>query len=184
MKFTKMLSAVVIAIVVLSVCVVAYFSLPWILIAMGNFMQKDPPRPQVIHAEFPFKLEYEINGQKHIIKDSVICDYDGIGSNEGQGKYRKWKGVLASGNERVTLLKISSTKQLYYFLGDPSYYMGDLSESEEYTPIVPSAWIIEKDGASSIDSRIDPEVLLKDYKIKLTHWEYTKPIQNEFKVDP
>ena len=33
--------------------------------------------PQITEGEFPFVLEYEINGERHIIEDTVVCKFDG-----------------------------------------------------------------------------------------------------------
>lgn len=51
----------------------------------------NPPEPQITYGEFLFKLECEINGDKKTVEDTVMREYDGIGWNEGSGKYRKWK---------------------------------------------------------------------------------------------
>ncbi len=53
-----------------------------------------------MEGEFPFCLEYEIKGKRSVIQDTLICEYDGIGINEGQGKYREWKEHLASGKHK------------------------------------------------------------------------------------
>ena len=50
--------------------------------------------PEIRYGEFPFRLEYEINGERFVIEDTVICEFDGIGWNEAQGKFRKWKDYL------------------------------------------------------------------------------------------
>lgn len=82
----------------LVLAVVVYFSvLPWAMIALGMLISPNPPRPEITYGEFPFSLEYEINGHRKVIEDTLIGEYDGIGMNEGIGKYRKWKWRLASG---------------------------------------------------------------------------------------
>ena len=72
--------------------IIAFFTLPWLLIGLGGLLEDDPPAPQITYAEFPVRLEYEVNGQKKVATDTLICEYDGVGWNEGNGKQR-----LASG---------------------------------------------------------------------------------------
>ena len=69
----------------LVVAIVIYLALPWLLISIGIQLQPNPPRPEITFREFPFRLEYEINGERKIIKDTLICQFDGFGSDEGQG---------------------------------------------------------------------------------------------------
>ncbi len=88
--------------------------MPWLLLFIGIQLGPNPPRPEITYGEFPFRLEYEINGERKVIQDTLICKFDGFGSDEGRGKYRKWKTRLASGNERLTLLKVDETMEIYY----------------------------------------------------------------------
>ncbi|MGG0825238.1 hypothetical protein ABE099_20510 [Paenibacillus turicensis] len=76
---------------ILFAILISYVTLPWLLIGLGGLLEDDPSVPEITYAEFPVRLEYEVNGQKKVATDTVICEYDGIGYNEGQGKHRKWK---------------------------------------------------------------------------------------------
>ncbi|MFA8307240.1 YdgA family protein, partial [Paenibacillus alvei] len=69
MKKTQVILIISVALVI---CIVA---LPWILIYVGLQLQPDPPRPEITYGEFPFKLVYEINGERKVIQDTVICEY-------------------------------------------------------------------------------------------------------------
>ncbi|MEX1029266.1 MAG: hypothetical protein WDZ91_04370 [Paenibacillaceae bacterium] len=127
-------------------------------------------------------MEYEINGQRKVIEDTLICEFDGFGSDEGRGKYRKWNQRLASGNENITLLKVDDTKEIYYPLGSTDYYMGDLGKYETFNHIFPNAAFIEKDGRITHSGIISADQLLKQYNIKLINWDYTSPIKNNFSL--
>ena len=48
------------------------------------------PKPEITYGEFPFEIVLEIDGQTKMFNNVYICEYDGIGSNEGIGKYRVW----------------------------------------------------------------------------------------------
>jgi hypothetical protein len=160
--------------------VAAYLILPWLFIFVGIQSGPNPLEPEITYGEFPFRLEYEIKGERKIIQDTLICEYDGIGADEGQGKYRKWKQRLASGNERVTLLKIDDTSEIYYNPGSTKYYMGDLRDSIQYNHEFPNASMFRRDGRFTSYKTIRAEQLLSEYDIKLISWDYTPPIKNNF----
>lgn len=103
-----------------------------------------------------------------------------VGSDEGRGKYRKWKERLASGNERITLLKVDDTKEIYYSPGNANYYMGDLDDPGEYEHYFPDALLIERDNIGANTGIILADELLDKYRIKLISWDYTPPIKNNF----
>ena len=162
------------------------FSLPWITISFSTI-----PIPQIQYGEFPFRLEYEINGQRVVVEDTVICEYDGIGIRHGvfgvpTAKYIKWKQHLASNNNGydayILLLKISGNVGVYYFVGDVRFYMGIDDYSNEDMPYfhngrIYSAAYIDQSGSTSIKA----DELLEKYGIKIISWEYSDPIVNTFK---
>jgi hypothetical protein len=73
--------------------------IPWALIYLGALFSPNPPLPEIRYGEFPFRLEYEINGERFIMEDTVVCEFDGIGVDGGRGKYLKWKTYLADGTK-------------------------------------------------------------------------------------
>jgi hypothetical protein len=162
------------------------------MVSFGISILPNPSKPEITCGEFPLRLVYEINGETKVIEDTLICEYDGIGMDEGQGKYRKWKGHLASGKERLLLLEVDNPvalrsdrkivkQEIYYPIGSARYYMGDMKEYERYKQSFPNASYFEKyenGGASSGIIRADE--LLEKYNIKLISWDYTQPIKNKF----
>jgi len=168
--------AVLLSIVSIIFCIAV---LPWALIYVGLSLSPNPPAPKITHGEFPFRLEYEIDGKRAVIKDTLICDYDGIGMDEGNGKFRQWKGHLASGKERVTLLKVSDNLEIYYPEGSPEFYMGD-TDLPSTNQMFPDAARIEIDGNITSDGWVRSKDLLNKYKIKLIKWDFTPPITNTF----
>lgn len=162
------------------IAIVVCIAWPWLAILIGIQLEPNPPRPEIAYGEFPFRLEYEINGQRKVLQDTLICEYDGIGADEGRGKYRKWKQRLANGNERITLLRIDETQEIYYSSGSANYYMGDLETGREYQHGFPNALIIEKEGRFTSNRLIRADQLLKEYNIKLISWEASPPIINNF----
>ncbi|WRS28606.1 hypothetical protein U6B65_05615 [Oscillospiraceae bacterium MB08-C2-2] len=139
----------------------------------------DPPSPKITYGEFPFHLVYEIDGMQVIVEDSLICEYNGIGMDEGRGKFRQWKKYLASGNERISLLRVNDYKEIYYDPGPDWYYMGDVDETN-YDHAFPNASYIEEDGQITRRGEISEKELVEQYNIKLLGWEPSPPIENIF----
>ncbi|WP_407872243.1 hypothetical protein [Paenibacillus sp. P36] len=163
----------------LVVAFVAYLAFPWLLIFIGIQSKPNPPRPEITYGEFPFRLKYEINGNQKVIEDTLICEFDGFGADEGRGKYRKWKRKLASGNERITLLKVDSATEIYFTAGRTEYYMGDPYYANSNSSF-PNASVVKKEGAMSKDSFLKADELLKQYNIRLISWDVSPPIKNNF----
>ncbi len=158
----------------------AIFILPWALIGLGIMLEPNPPEPAIKYAEFPFEVVYEIDDEIVTVNDIYVCEYDGIGMNEGVGKYRKWKGYIkSSGKEELILLEDGDLK-LACSVGYPEYYMGDPSKlnPEEYTPYM---YYIKSNSFGGISSGVmDIEPILEQYRLKLISWKLSKPIQNSF----
>ncbi|NQX66672.1 hypothetical protein HQN90_11090 [Paenibacillus alba] len=155
----------------LAVAFVAFLTFPWLAIFIGIHSQPNPPRPEITHGEFPFRLEYELNGQRKVIEDTIICDFDGFGADEGRGKYRNWKVRLVSGSENVTLLKVDDKKEIEFSHGSAEYYMGD-SEIEKNDSSFPDAIYVAKNSSGIVRAN----ELFDSYHIKLISWESAPPI--------
>lgn len=163
-----------------------------------NFYQSEhfkSQKPEITYAEFPFRLEYEINGKRKIIEDVWICEFDGFDTSLDTGKSRRWKGKLKSnGEDKIVLLDVAKPKEtwegkpksqiIFYHPGTPGYYMGErIGTSGWYTPNrFPDAYILERYSITSIsEGIIEAKELYERFGIKLLDWQYTKPIKNTFK---
>ncbi len=171
---------------------IVYIAWPWILLFTGIQLGPTPPKPEITYGEFPFRLEYEINGERKVIQDTLICEFDGFDANEAYGKFRKWKERLASGKQNVLLLNTDGAPGLvfgnktveqviYYDPGPAWYYMGDNERGGGYEHTYPNASFSEQyqDG-SGAKGIIQADELLKNYNIKLISWVSTPPIVNNF----
>lgn len=149
-------------------------------------MSPDPLVPDITYGEFPFRLEYEIDGERVIVEDTVICEYDGVGMNEGVGKYRKWKQYLASNHdEEDVLLKVEGDKEIWYSVGGADYYMGDAERYEHLTEDeyhqFPNAYYSEPNSVGGTDSGgVDADELLEKYGVILISWKPSPKITNTF----
>lgn len=158
----------------------AIFLLMWGAVALGNLLSPAPAAPEVKYAEFPFEVVYEIDGETKIVNDVYVCEYDGIGMNEGVGKYRKWKGYVKSTGETSIILVEDGNLTLACSIGDPEYYMSDPNPPGFiYTPYIyyiidPNKYGGRSTGTSDISS------LLIKYKINLIKYRLSPPIENSF----
>lgn len=118
------------------------FVFPWVYLAVGTwFLSPNPDKPEIRKAEFPFRLEYQINeGEPLVIEDTLICRYAGISAGTNQ-KHRKWSYKYGSGNDEIILfvdegiakvstkmvnyLKMGTTKlKSIFILGYPAIIWG------------------------------------------------------------
>ena len=148
--------------------------------AVGLSACVSQPKPQITEAEFPFTIVYELDGRVITINDAFVCEYDGVGWNENQGRHMQWKGyVKSTGKDYVFLLEDGNLK-LACKVGTAAYYMGDpsMANAEEFTPSIYYIRTFESGGVSSGTAGI--ESILEEYKIKLISWELSKPVANSF----
>lgn len=157
---------------------------------LGTFFLPNPPEPKIKYGEFPFKLEYKINGERKLIEDTLICKYDGIDMIGVGEKRRKWKSYLKNGSKKIILLQINDTDYIYYNPGSPEYYMGDeyiytgcMGDSRNknsYYEKFTDASFFKKYEDGQAEGIIRAEELIEKYDIELISWEPSPPIINEF----
>ena len=194
MKEKGCLKLLIVPLVIPVVLIVFFFILPWFCMYLDLLTLPNPPKPEITYGEFPFRLEYEINGERVVIYDTLICEYDGVGANIGYGKYRKWKSRLASGAQDIILLEVENpvnrwsrdsnilTQTIYYAPGSAAYYMGDISENLTYQHSFPNASFFEQyDNGGTISGVVRADELYETFNIKLISWEPSEPITNSFK---
>ncbi|MCL2679486.1 MAG: hypothetical protein FWF18_04295 [Dehalococcoidia bacterium] len=161
----------------------AFFALLPIMFYMHSCLQPNPPRPEITYGEFPFRVEYEINGAIVVVEDTIICKFDGFDvSWGGDGKTRKWAVFFASGRTPPIFkssadLVVDDVHQLYFSLGNAEYYMGDV----KYQSNSLHAFKATKQLGSWQLKTINQSELLNTYGIKVISWEFTDPIVNTFK---
>ena len=187
LKIWLIISAVITLLMLLVVVLVGRNILPWATLHVGMGSLANPHKPEITYGEFPFKLEYEIDGQKVEVEDVLICKFSGFGVDAGRGKYRKWVAQFASGNTRITILQTDDIEIFYtpglpssriagVYMGDEEYYPGDAGSS------YPDAWYTnefqDKVGNAYI---ISADEMWQKYRIKLISWEARTPIKNTFK---
>ena len=180
---------IVIVVVILSgIVVVLLLCIPWLVLMIGGYLSANPPAPQATHGEFPFRLEYEIYGERFIVEDTLICDFAGFGFSTGKGeKFRKWKTQLESGNNRITLLKADGIEIFFFPVKTDSslggFFMGD---NRKYHPGNENSTFPNALYTTDFDNKqvnayiISAEDMWERYNLRLISWEITPPIQNTF----
>lgn len=155
--------------------------LPWASIFVGTMLLEEPAKPEIVREEFSFTLVYNINGERKVIEDTLICEFDGIGVDEARGKYRKWKSKLASGGTNIILWENEGEvkEEIYYNYAPPGYYMGDPDfkngNKSNYSDIV-----LRKESSDIDEEFISEKKLLQKYNIEIISWECEEPIKNVF----
>ena len=167
---------------VVLIIVTLYLIFPWGALWLGLWLQPAPEEPVCKYGEFPFTLQYEINGEIKTISNTLVCKYKGIGIDEASGKKRLWEASIANGDtDKIVLLKINELAEIYYSPGPAAYYMGDYKN--DYSSDFPNAKYLKynENGSGRQEGIVFADELYNKYKIKILKWDSASPIQNAFK---
>ena len=169
-------------VVVIVLVVLAILSLPWCLIYFGILLSPDPPEPQFTSAEFPFSLVYSLDGETITVNDVYVCEYEGIGIDEGRGKHIKWNWYIKSTKQKyLVLLQPDCKKRIICYFDDPLYYMDDPERSWDTEEQIDPKLTLYEDYGDTTALHVLSSEEWKAYNIKLISWEFSEPIKNEFK---
>ena len=156
------------------------------------------PRPEITSGEFPFRLEYELDGEHHVIEDTLLAEFDGIVGalpTPGAIKFpvRRWRGTLLYNDEYIDAayvvypeISIKQTEdiQIGFSPGIAEWYMGDISVlSAQHVPHFKFSRVEIGNGQwGSIRVHVNDKdhELFVEHGITIIRWEYTPPIVNHF----
>ncbi len=157
------------------------------------------PAPQITEGEFPFVLEYEMDGQRYIIEDTVVCSFDGYDLSDPFpfiDYSRSWYQSLKSGEEQKRLIleldkntesvltkgRINTESNVNLFYGSGGYYLGDPEDSKRVPCInyVEEYKTTEKVIHYEV-TKLTNEQLEEYFGIKIVRFEFSSPIENRFK---
>ena len=152
----------------------------WLPIMCYAANSPEPDVPLITYGEFPFTVVYEVNGEEHIIKDTVICEYAGSRWNEGDGKkHRIWDRRFESG-EYCVLYTVSEHAFIVLGLGRTTQYlMGDTEDNPQISDAYPQVLEYFESGTTSLSSPNEDEVF-DTYGIRIISFETAPPIENTF----
>ena len=152
--------------------------------------------PEIAKAEFPFVVEYVMDGETYIIEDIVVCEFDGFdGMFPNQ---RCWSSYLKSGNEaKCELIREENTKsvlkpsrinelsRLVLDYGSAEYYMDDPQGrsmiDKDATFEYRENWKVSEKVTDVEHTKLNAKQLKKYFNIEIVRFEFSKPIKNEFK---
>ena len=175
-------SNLLIIIIAIPLCILAFVALPWILIYFGILFSPNPPEPEITYAEFPLELVYTIDEKTFTINDSYICEYDGIGMYEGVGKYIKWKKYFKNSKLEELILYEKGEQKIVCDIGSPEYYMDDPDYYNTYAvqENLPRLFLIETFENITKSHYLDDEEMA-NYRIEIISWKLSPPISNTYK---
>ena len=151
--------------------------------------------PQITEGEFPFVLEYEMNGQRYLIEDTVECYFDGYDKTNPFWPYypRTWYSGLKNNSVRtfleleentesvLTKGRINSESRIVLYYGHGGYYLGDPDDSDKGPCInyVENYKTSEKVTHSEVTA-LTYEQLEEYFGITIIRFEFSSPIENTF----
>ncbi|MBQ8533522.1 MAG: hypothetical protein IJ462_01665 [Clostridia bacterium] len=179
MKVSKVIFTSISVLVLLVAGIVFFVSIPWTTLFAGIILSPAPPKPEVTYAEFPFEIVYEIDGETFTVNDVYICEFGGIGANEGQGKYRQWNGYVKKTREEGLFLTKIDGRKIYCSVGSPEYYMSD-PDYTGYPSHEPHLYDVSDND--KFDFSLEAfENILQEHNINIISYKLSEPIENEYK---
>ncbi len=184
MKKSKLiLKTTLIIVSVLAVGLIGIFallSLPWLLIFGGIWLSPDPPKPEITNGEFPFEITYAINEEVYSVDGVYVCEYAGIGADEGVGKYVDWDGYIKGTEDEALFIMEKDGKKIYCSVGWPEYYMDDPEDDAAVAP-EPFFYSVYPNNMGGTTSHYINDEEMQTYGISIIGYEFSEPIENEFK---
>ena len=174
-KATKIIIGILIAAIVL------------LLVAMGPYLMfcgtiiwemffVHPDKPEIERAEIPFVLEYEYQGEKRVIEDAMIYEYEGDSFALDGGTSRDWNYRMRDNEDYGFYYIDPETYPDFYIHIDMNaeYYMG--APDYDYEPEEPYIRYCDETGAEYWE--YDE---IEELDIKILSWSDPQPIENTFK---
>ena len=134
--------------------------------------------PKNKQGEFPFKLEYEINGERISVEDTLIIEYKRSYWSFELGAEHEFNVYCASqmGTEKVFRdyenLVLLESPHIEFMIGSCDYYMGLKEDPSIYDYISPGDIMLK---TSSYTGPISDEELLEQYDIKIIEKYISSP---------
>mgnify|MGYP003303777897 CR=1 FL=1 len=135
----KKIIKIVLIIVVGIIIIIALPFIYLILEILYSMFIDVPSVPKEKHGEFPFELVYEYKGEQITIKDTIVCDYEGISWSLDGGNSRDWNCEFSKDDEYGQYyIDVENEPTLFIdvpYAGD--YYMGDKNyKAEDARPLI------------------------------------------------
>lgn len=119
--------------ILIIIVVTAVFHLGTNAVLSRIILGPKPPRPEITRGEFDFRLEYEVDGERIVIEDTIVALFDGFSADAGSmAWYRTWRLHLASDkrSRNILLDELEDGRRIYYVPESANYFMGDVQKKE------------------------------------------------------
>ena len=148
--------------------------------------------PTIQTGEFPFRVVYELEGERFVVEDTIICSFDGW--QQHSNNRRNWQTRLTSHPDRNVTFRSSRILEgeemqgdrrrefsIYIDVGNCAYFMGERSEGRSpelrlwqtlhnpYPQRGSSSW-----GESINSSQVE------NYGITIVEFDFPQRINNSF----
>ena len=175
-----------------------------LIFSLTGCKKRFDPDPKITEGEFPFIVEYEINSERYLIEDTVVCTWDGYNPENnfaifGYPFSREWGEALKSGNEDafgIWIMELEENTESvfkkgrinfesYFFIdyGTAEYYMGDTNAISYHEPRIRFYEEYYNEEIKILDcsfKTLTNEELEEYFGIKIIRFEFSEPIENKF----
>lgn len=178
-----------------------------LVFSLTGCKERFDPAPQITEGEFPFVVEYEINGERYLIEDTVVCIWDGYDASNnfaifGYPSWREWDESLKSGrddcpgSDQILLMELEEDTESVFVegrinyesrviieYGTAEYYMGDTDAGLYTKPCIRYYEKYYNEDIEMPDSSfktLSNEQLEKYFGIKIIRFEFSDPVENTF----
>ena len=185
----KKVITIIISIVVISILVIFAPLLYFFGEIFIEMIFCKPSEPAIKYGEFPFEIIYEYNGKEGVIKDTIVCEYEGYSFALDGGNTRDWNCYIKNSNENgYYYIDKENQPDLYIYVPmNAEYYMGAPNSDIEtakpyiyYNAYEESEDVYEEDPSEEIvlTENEDPR---DKVDIRIIEWKPSEPIQNNFR---
>lgn len=103
--------------------------LPTLMLASYALFSPRDARPEITRGEFPFRIEYKVDGVTHIVEDTLIVEFAGrVFDTGGMRRSRRWTGRMSSDGEVRRFWFPFYGTEVHFVSGSAGYYMGEFNE--------------------------------------------------------
>ena len=165
----------IVKVILLILLIIALIILSPLLLVLGSIFSEmlfnRPSTPEIKHAEVPFVLVYEDNGETKKIEDTFVFDYKGTEFSIDGGTKRDWdKYFKNNGNDFRYHIESEIDPEIYIVVpNEPEYYLSMLD-----FPIDPYiSYVCEETGTMYEEADLSEEIGLKivswDFEVNSTN---------------
>jgi len=168
------------------ICVLAYtITQPQLRGYLSTLIIPSPPLPIVRYGEFPFRIDYEINGEQKYIEDTLVIQFSGVTRSLGIDSRLRWNREIRgnSSEESVFLWETEDGVRLYHELERSDVLMGERSIDDSLANRILAIKSVSSIRNGNQIGNIDEETLLKYHGVRIKEFEISSPIDNNFKYN-